>query len=271
MKLFTGGKSGVKRKSLIHITAGAEKNGDPYEYPWGYTPTTPVDATKIKVLGWWLFGRSLDNHGDLFIVLPDNTERDLNLRVPGVKHYDAEATAVKHKMIHQTTYPALTNPDLNRTTIGVGEEVAFYFDPSLPINGDWTASAGGLDANVAPNVQFTAPSNAATATVKVTVAGQSLKETFKVLEPSGFDHTLLTHTFPNVWPPGMVAVAMQNRVWIGPTGVSFYRVMISEFGEDANPVTGYFADTNKFTTNPGYWFHHWPGGNTNDDFAMGAD
>jgi hypothetical protein len=114
MKLFTGGKSGVKRKSLIHITANALANGEPYAYPWTGTPTTPVDATKIKVLGWWLFGRHLDNNGDLFIVLPDNTERDLNLRVPGVKHYDAHAEVQKVNLDLRTVTFENRNGDIQK-------------------------------------------------------------------------------------------------------------------------------------------------------------
>jgi hypothetical protein len=45
MTLYTGGKSGIKRKSLIHIHAWAERYGRPPDGPWLDTPTTNVLAT----------------------------------------------------------------------------------------------------------------------------------------------------------------------------------------------------------------------------------
>jgi hypothetical protein len=77
MTLYMGGRAGVGRKSLIHITAHAEEYGKPPAGGWLHTPATAVDATKINVLGWWLFGRHLDSNGDLYRVLPDNEELNL--------------------------------------------------------------------------------------------------------------------------------------------------------------------------------------------------
>jgi hypothetical protein len=275
LKLYTGGKAGVGRKSLIHIAAHAEEYGKPPAGGWLHMPSTAVDATKINVLGWWLFGRYLDSNGDLYRVLSDNEELNLNLRIPGVKHYNAEAQATRHQLVHETAQPALTATNRARTKLGVGEVVNFWFDPTIPnlVWPDilWSATAGSVEnSGDGTAMSFTAPSNAATTQVTVRVKGTAmLTEKFNVVEPSGWDHTILTHTFPNIWTSGEVAVAMKNRVWIGPTDVSFYRVMISEFGEDADPVTGYFADTNKFTANPGYWFHHWPGAEIGNNYAWG--
>jgi len=104
MNLYTGGKSGIKRKSLIHITGSAEQYGRPpggvwpTGFPWWDTPVTNIPATKIQVMGWWFFGRHLDPSGDLYVVLPDNAVKDLNLRVSGVKHYGARATVEKIRL-----------------------------------------------------------------------------------------------------------------------------------------------------------------------------
>jgi hypothetical protein len=92
MKLFTGGKSGVGRRNLICIHCTAEENGEPYAYPWAYTPTTGIDPTKLRALGQWV-----GNDGNLWIVLPDDANPDLNLSAPA-RHFDAWATVQKYKL-----------------------------------------------------------------------------------------------------------------------------------------------------------------------------
>jgi hypothetical protein len=97
-KLFTGGKAGAKFKSLIRITGRAVQYSKPPGVPWKNTPKDLVVPTRIKVLGWWLFRRSLDADGDLYINMSDNTEKDLNLTIPGVKHYNAEVSVQKVRL-----------------------------------------------------------------------------------------------------------------------------------------------------------------------------
>ena len=48
MKFYTGGKAGIKRKSLIHINAHAEQYGRPPDEHWLHTPAPSVPATKIE-------------------------------------------------------------------------------------------------------------------------------------------------------------------------------------------------------------------------------
>ena len=89
---------------------------------------------------------------------------------------------------------------------------------------------------------------------------------FTVLAPRGVDHAVITSTFTNSFSKGQAGALMSLPIWIAPTWVSFYRVQISEVGEDAN-VSGYFANTNFFTTNPPYYWHHWPSGQRGNDYG----
>ncbi len=252
MNLYTGGKAGIKRSSLIQINASAERYGRPPAGPWLDTPTTNVVATKIEVLGWWLFGRHLDPSGDLYLALPDNEVKDLRLRVPGVKHYGAWAEAKRHKFVHETACVALADRNRARTQLGAGEYVSCRFEPgNFPTNAVWTTTAGGLDTTVGNSVWYTAPSNAANATVTATVAGTAkFKIKFEVREPSGVDnaHTYKVYEYTNFFGQGVSGAGMYLRVYVAPTDVSFYRVECLEVEEDATDVTGYYTNNPPWTT-----------------------
>ena len=246
MKLYTGGKARVSRKSLIHITGNAASYGRPPDGPWLHTPITQVDPTQIQVLGWCLFGRQqFDPNGDLYLALPDNAVKDLNMRVRGAKHYDARASATRHKLVHETLYPALTEPDLARTQLGVGEYVNCGFEPgNFPTNAVWTTSSGSLDTSVENWVWYTAPSNAGSATLTVDVAGTAkFKIKFKIKEPSEIDEarTYKVAEYTNYfYGPGISGAGIYLRVYVAPTDVSFYRVECIEVGEHATDVEGYY-------------------------------
>ena len=115
MTLLTGGKAGVNRKNLILINAGAVQyfepplDYDPENYPWWDVPSATVDPTTIKVLGWWIFGHHTDSRGNLYRVLPDNAAMDLNLRIPGVKHYSADPTVAKYPLVIAANGNTLSN------------------------------------------------------------------------------------------------------------------------------------------------------------------
>jgi hypothetical protein len=261
MKLYTGGKAGVKRKSLVHLTARAEEYGKAPEGPWLHSPVTPVNATRIQVLGWWLFGREhFDAHGDLYLALPDNAVKDLNLKVTGAKHYGAWASATRHKLVHETRYPALTDTNLARLQLGVGEYVDCRFEPGdFPTNAVWTVTAGGVNTSVGNAVEYTAPSNAANATVTVDVAGTAkFKIKFNVKEPTGVDHAMIVSTVTNNFGPGVAAAGMVLDVYVAPTSVSFYRVEMGELPGPASGVWGYYTNfpaTNLYHSTAG---HFWP-------------
>ena len=98
--LFTGGKALLKRKSLFRINVTAYQYGEPPATPWLDTPATQLDPilARMKVLGWWIFRKQLDGSGDVYVALSDNSQKDLNLNIPGVKHYRAEATVQKIRL-----------------------------------------------------------------------------------------------------------------------------------------------------------------------------
>ncbi len=72
------------------------------------------------------------NHGnsDTYRVLPDNAALNLDLRIPGVKHYNVNPmpTVTKHKLVHETLNQALTDTNWERMNLGVGEDVAIELD-----------------------------------------------------------------------------------------------------------------------------------------------
>jgi hypothetical protein len=245
LKLFTGGKAKVARKSLIHISASAVEYGRPAGAPWYQTPATSVAAARIQMLGWWLFGRqNPDPNGDLYLALPDNAVKNLNLRVKGAKHYDATVNATRHDLLHETLYPAWADSNLARTQLGVGEYVNCWFEPgNFPTNGVWAVSAGGLDMTTGNAVWFTAPSNAASATVTVNVAGTAKFEIkFEVKEPSSALMTTNGAYAPDSFIPGQQGVCMRLLITLLPLDVSFYRVGFKEISGPANNITGYFTN-----------------------------
>ena len=142
----------------------------------------------------------------------------------------------------------------------------------MPVNPTWTTAAGGLTDGVLDGAgirrdwwedgagnayynaeEFVAPSNAANVTIIATVAGQTLKTKFKVFEPTGENHAVVTlvTNFMHIddvigdvyFQTNKAGVIMQLKVFIGPTNVSFYNVQIMEVGEDASSIQGYFTNT----------------------------
>jgi hypothetical protein len=145
--------------------------------------------------------------------------------------------------------------------LGVGEYVNFAFNP--PVNMTYTEQpwwlvigGGSVMPHFGDGTLFTAPSNAASASVRVFVRDVQLDTTFSVKEPSGFDskHTRIINTYPTIWTADQVGALMLVKVHIAPTFVSFYRVELAEIDGPATGVTGYFQN---FTSGDLY---HWPGG-----------
>ena len=222
-------------------------------------------------------------------MLPDGAALNLNLRIPGVKHYNVNPmpTVTKHKLVHETVHPALTDTNLARLNLGVGEEVKFGFTPPFSWTVDWSASGGGLsdypvwnDAageTVANGTWFTAPSNAANVTVTASFFGVdgSLKTKFKVFEPTGYDtnRTYKVYDYTNapylLWGQGHSGAGMYIRVYVAPTGVSFYRLQGMEVGENATNITGYYTNYMSLPDYPSNLSHIGQG--ANDPFQINPD
>jgi hypothetical protein len=145
----------------------------------------------------------------------------------------------KYTLKHQTFYPALTDANLSRLNLGVGEIVSLSGMPNKTV---W-AGPGLLLTNSA--AIFVAPSNAAPSGTKVSVTATVpnspvLTVNFTVFPPTGFDHAQITGT--NSYPIGTAGAGMTTVVWIAPTSVSFFRVQCMEVGEDASNISGYFTN-----------------------------
>jgi hypothetical protein len=164
----------------------------------------------------------------------------------------------------------------------VAEEVQFGFTPGVTWTVNWTASQGGLSDDPSwqdaagevlyNSTKFTAPSNAANATVTATImgTGDTLKVPFQVFEPAGLDHATITKTFTNWYSIGTVAARMHLNVYVKPANVSFYQIECMEIGEDATNITGGFTEV----PNPPSYFTHkgGPGLGLGDEwFSIGAD
>ena len=235
--LFTGGKSGMMiPKTLFSLYAFASEYGKPDQAPWNRTPSTPVAASRIKVLG-----KQVGADYRVFAVLPNNATETVTVTVSGAKHHNAGVGATRHELIHATQCTALTDPRPDRLNLGVGEYVNFHFSPSVnmsfPEQPWWIVIGGGsLLPNFGDGTLFTAPSNAATATVRVFVRDVQLDTTYSVKEPSGVDHAVVS--FRGEAPVG---AGMDLKVFIAPLTVSFCRVDLMEVpGPGSNP-SGYFT------------------------------
>jgi hypothetical protein len=199
-------------------------------------------------------------NGLLYAPPPDGTNVDVTPRVAGTNFYTftVEPTKYSFKSECEATFP--TNRD--RMTVGVGERVKVWFEPTLRTDSCWQAVNGGvsnpvLHANVAVANIFTAASNApggsVTAEVITSVLGARVTNSFIVLEPKGVDHAAVISAKP--FSPGPFSGAGMNlKVFLAPSTVSFYRLEGMEVGLPATNMTGYF--TNHYT--PSTLSHsHW--------------
>jgi hypothetical protein len=163
----------------------------------------------------------------------------------------ARSVRVPFNMIQITNLAKAATPaNRARLTVGVGEYVNLALAGNPGGNYTWTTTAGGLAPTNGLATVFTAPSNAANATVSVNYMNGNCTLQFTVLEPTGF----VTSNSPvrqNGYPVGRAGAGMTNYTWLVPQTVSFYRIRTQEVPATSNlVVTGYFANTNFFPTGP---------------------
>ncbi len=232
-ELRTGGKASAfsKRKSIFMLTANAVGIRNPW-WPERETYANAVDiaptSTVIGALG------TLGNDGRLYKALEDNTTHDVTPKVMGNPYYIFYGPiATKHKVVHQTHCAALTDPDLERTQLGVGEYVNLYFDPplymSIPEEPWWLPFAGSVDPAFGSGTLFTAPKTPTTTTVRVFVRDAQLDTVFTVIAPTG----AAVEVDSNPGPPGVFLGPPNNQIGAGtmykvqflPTTVSFANIV----------------------------------------------
>ena len=229
--LVTGGAPGTTGNELYNISYSAQAI-----WPNDYT----VPSQNINVSG---FGQ-MNTNGQLLVVLPLHTQVPITPNA-NAGWYSATPSVQPYQLVSQCVSSIPSNQ--SRTTIGVGEQVNLSFSPTLPINAVWKTTAGSLSTITNRSTQFTAPSNATSATVTATIPGQPpVGITFNVVAPSGLDYAVITATnnFPNGIPTlssGQSGAQMILQAFFAPTNVSFYRVSVMEVGENASDLSGYFS------------------------------
>jgi hypothetical protein len=160
-----------------------------------------------------------------------------------------------------------TNRD--RLILGVGEQVALSLVGKPNGNYSWSTTAGSLQpTNNVPSTTFTAPSNAANASVTINfgTGGSSCPLKFTIVEPTGVVSAPIQST--NSFELNECGALMKlSPVIVGPTTVSFYRVQMLEVGRNATGMTGYFTN--------GYYSTNLPpshiGSGADEWFQLGND
>src|SRR3954454_13649467 len=140
---------------------------------------------------------------------------------------------VAPKLKSETTLKAPDGTSKVRATVGVGEEISFKSNQV----GDWTADGGTANAAAVKKFVWTAPSRAASVTVKQTVGALSSTKTITVIEPSTVTGK---KTEDLSIPAGTQGAGMKLQFTYGPRSVNFGNVTIKEVSGPASNITGYF-------------------------------
>jgi hypothetical protein len=262
-RMLTGVGTGRHSQALFDITAPLTIEGAPSSNWEGWPkdlpeqqdfipfllPAGPVPSGQITVgsLG------KLGSDGHLYTVQSSGGEFVVTLDAPLPSYTGALPAATKHRLVSHTLHQALTNQDPERARLGVGEEVAIYFDPELemtfPETPWWLAFDGSISPSVGTAGVYTAPSNAVAATtVRVFVRDLHLDKYFTVEEPTLHGNSRIIAT--NHLPIGDVGASMDVKVWLQPTDVSFYRVLTCELPALVTNITGYFTNNARYIPSP---------------------
>ncbi len=153
--------------------------------------------------------------------------------------YTATVRVVAIGLRTETIATAVGNPDASRRRIGVAEEVNITMLP-VGSSGAWalTSGHGTLSAGTGTITTFTAPATADSCRVTLTYRGLTVNAQFEVVEPETETATKIGDL--TTYTAGQQGVGMDLHLTIGPTDVSFYRVLIWEEYVKASDQTGYF-------------------------------
>jgi hypothetical protein len=243
-RLFTGGKAEPKRQALWGISGQAsEIVGKRATRPFTGLETREIAKPQIKV-----FDKALASDGIIFKTLPNGQHIDVPFEVtgPGSDFYTFSPGGTPYYLISRCVCP---RPDLDRTTVGVGEEVNLKWSSSpkgadsiYPANEPitWTAGAGSVVPTNTWPTKFTAPSNEINATLTATVRDEECAINFSVVAPTGVKTTIRGQA--DLFDPlPKVGAGMQIDVVLQPTTVSFNKVQIKEPAAAA-VRTGYYIN-----------------------------
>jgi hypothetical protein len=205
-----------------------------------------------------------DTNGCLMVALPPHAELDGTPHVDGfngawggtpgaqppnagMAGYQGAYMVQKHGLITQTV--AATPADQSRTNLGVGEDVYIRWNPLPPVMPTYTVTAGSIRKWSSDGLTwlFTAPSNRTDeVTLTATFPNGTRKEVkFTVFEPTEKPLAEITDTTTQRINTNVAGAWMRLKVFLAPTNVSFYKVLVFEPPMDATNVSDYFTN-------------HWP-------------
>jgi hypothetical protein len=182
MKLATGGWTGSKKMNLWVISATATEYYPGWSLDWvtglphlDAGSNAPVDSTKITILG-----KTLGSDGNLYLLLPDNTNLDATPIIAGAPaYYTFNVTAQKYRLdITANNNPLSQDRVRSGAFFCVGQLVNFqavfspntilglnYTSPTWNytadyINNHWTDANGCEEYNIAPIPAMSNPTTA---------------------------------------------------------------------------------------------------------------
>jgi len=239
VKLFTGGWSVARWRTLWELSGSATEILDPYAtppYDWP-TPMRMIAPERIRLGTIGL----LSANGYRFLELAKGETVDLSPAVPGVSHARHDVAGLERVLYSYCDAAIPTNR--MRTNVGVGETVFITSVPELPAETSWETTAGSLAAQTNATAHWTAPSNAHNVTITATLPdGYKARKHFKVWEPSGIEKSVIYSTLTNTYSVGSPGAIMRQKVWVGPTTVSLSRVWVREVPGPATSIWGAYTN-----------------------------
>jgi hypothetical protein len=260
VELSTGGKPLRQNKNLfvLNQTMGYLQYTTVAKYAWLYGGMITNDiAPEIITMGTY---GNLGPDGNLWLALNDGQNLIITPTAPSPWYGGPLPSQQKYEFMHQCV--ATNPPDQSRLTLGVGEQVNFFFSPALPTNVTWNGgNVGSFDPTTGSNSIFTATNASGAggqATATFSRTGDTVRITRILTNTPPTDILFLTNTGtpfqksgPPPPPPTNTAGAQTGfYVRVYPTNVPFSFLNFKELPGPPTNVTGCFTNTNIYTTDP---------------------
>jgi hypothetical protein len=130
MKLLTGGKSGINKKSLFCLMPSGAQYFTPQQPTWVLTPSVGIPNTSLKVGSFGSPGAD----GNLWKAIDDNSDPDVTVTAP-CDHYYSNVTPQKYReYITASTSTVYANLDLETPEVCVGQllQLSPTWSPGVP-------------------------------------------------------------------------------------------------------------------------------------------